>query len=109
MKLVHWLVTLPLALLLVVFAVSNRESVMVTLWPLPVVLDAPLYLVVLLILLIGFLIGQLVAWINGRHWRREARRRARRIESLERELAATQAHLPKAQPSRLPLATVPHD
>ncbi len=109
MKLVHWLVTAPLALLLVVFAVSNRESVTVTLWPLPVVLDAPLYLVVLLVLLIGFLVGQLVAWINGRHWRREARRRARRIEALERELAATQAQLPKSEVSRLPLPAAPRD
>lgn len=109
MKLVHWLVTAPLALLLVVFAVSNRESVTVTLWPLPATLDAPLYLVVLLVLLAGFLVGQLVAWINGAGWRREARRRARRIESLERELAATQAQLPKNELSHLPLPGVPRD
>lgn len=103
MKLVHWLVTAPLALLLVVFAVSNRESITVTLWPLPVAVDAPLYLVVLLILLVGFLVGQIVAWINGAGWRREARQRARRIQSLERELAATQAQLPKHEPARLPV------
>ncbi len=109
MKPVHWLVTAPIALLLVVFAVSNRETVTVTLWPLPVMLDAPLYLIVLLVLLVGFLVGQLVAWINGGRWRREARRRSRRIEALERELAATQAQLPKGQPSRLPLVAAPRD
>jgi uncharacterized integral membrane protein len=102
-KLVHWLVTLPLAILLVIFAVSNREGVVVSLWPLPVTLEAPLYLVVLLALFAGFLVGELVAWINGRRWRREARRRARRIEALERELGAAQAKLPKSDATRVPV------
>ncbi|HEX9488650.1 MAG TPA: lipopolysaccharide assembly protein LapA domain-containing protein [Stellaceae bacterium] len=109
MKLVHWLVTLPLAIILVIFAVSNREGVIVTLWPLPVTLEAPLYLVVLLALFAGFLVGELVAWINGRRWRREARRRARRIEALERELDATQAKLPKREATRVPVAVGARD
>jgi len=108
-KLVHWLVTLPLAIILVIFAVSNREGVIVTLWPLPVTLEAPLYLVVLLALFAGFLVGELVAWINGRRWRREARRRARRIEALERELDATQAKLPKREATRVPVAVGARD
>jgi uncharacterized integral membrane protein len=90
-RVVHWLVTAPLALVVVVFAVSNRDAVTVTFWPLPVRLDAPLYLVVLVALLAGFLFGELVAWINGARARRAARERARRIEALERELAAVQA------------------
>lgn len=93
MKLVHWLVTLPLALVLVVFAVSNRAGVTLTLWPFPLSLEAPVYLVVLLALLIGFLVGELVAWINSRRWRREAKLRARRIDALERELAAKEAQI----------------
>lgn len=101
MRLVHWVVTLPVALVVVLFAVSNRESVTVTVWPLPVRLEAPLYLVVLLALLAGFLVGELVAWINGARARRLARERARRIEALERELAATQARLSAAPPARV--------
>ena len=102
MRLIHWIVTLPAALIAVVFAVSNREHTSVTFWPLPVQLDAPLYLVVLLAVLVGFLIGELVAWINGGRARRLARERARRIEALERELAATQAQLPPAQRPLVP-------
>lgn len=102
-KLVHWLVTLPLAIILVTFAVSNREGVILSLWPLPATLEAPLYLIVLMALFAGFLVGELVAWINGRRWRREARRRARRIEALERELGATQAKLPKSEAARVPV------
>lgn len=93
MRLIYWLTTLAIAILLTVFAVPNRERVDVVLWPF-LTLEAPLYLVTLLALLVGFFAGALVAWINGRHWRRTARRRARRIEALERELSATQAQLP---------------
>jgi lipopolysaccharide assembly protein A len=109
MKLIHWLVTLPLAIIIVLFAVSNRDGIIVTFWPLPVTLEAPLYLVVLLALFAGFLVGELVAWINGRRHRREARRRARRIEALERELDATQAKLPKSEATRLPVAVGARD
>ncbi|HZT50544.1 MAG TPA: lipopolysaccharide assembly protein LapA domain-containing protein [Stellaceae bacterium] len=101
MRLIHWVVTLPVAVVAVLFAVSNRDGVSVTLWPFPVRLDAPLYLVVLLALLLGFLVGELVAWINAGRARRLARERARRIEALERELAATQARLPASPPVRV--------
>jgi lipopolysaccharide assembly protein A len=87
-KLVHWLVTAPLAVVLVVFAVANRDVVSLSFWPLPIELRAPVWAVVLLTLLAGFLIGEFVAWINGRRWRRRARDQARRVETLERELAA---------------------
>lgn len=97
MKLFHWLVTAPLTLILVVFAVANREPITLTFWPLPFTLETRLFVVVLLTLLAGFLIGELVAWINGRSWRREARRNAHRIEVLERQLAAK---APDKEPSK---------
>jgi lipopolysaccharide assembly protein A len=103
----HWLVTGPLALILVVFAISNRETVRVTLWPFPIEIETPLFLIVLLVGLLGFLVGELVAWINGRYWRRDSRAKARRIEALERELAATQAQLAPAPASRLPVPGAP--
>jgi hypothetical protein len=43
---------------------------------------------VLLTLLAGFFLGELMAWMNGHRHRREARQKAKRIEELERELAA---------------------
>jgi putative membrane protein len=88
LKLLRWVLIGLVALILVVFAVANRDTITLTLWPMPVALDAPVYLVVLLTLLIGFLLGELVAWMYGARWRREARRSARRVTELERELAA---------------------
>jgi uncharacterized integral membrane protein len=99
LKLVHWLVTLPAAVLAVVFAVSNRDQVAVTIWPLPVRIEAPLYLVVLLALLAGFLIGELVAWINTGRVRRLARQRARRVAELEAQLAAASPPPPPGLPA----------
>lgn len=90
MRIIHWIVTVPAAIIAVLFAVSNREPVTVALWPLPAQ-QVRLYLVVLLAMLVGFLAGELVAWVNGGRTRRLARERARRIAALERELAATQA------------------
>jgi membrane protein DedA with SNARE-associated domain len=65
--------------------------VSVGLWPLPALVDLPLYLVILAALLVGFVAGELVGWIGGWHWRREARRGRERIAALEREVAAAQA------------------
>ena len=94
MRLIYWSATLAIAIVLTIFAVPNREHVDVVLWPF-LTLEAPLYLVTLLTLLVGFLAGTVVAWIGAGRLRRKARQRARRIEALERELAATQARLPQ--------------
>ena len=88
MKIVWWIVLALAALLLILFAVSNRETVSVGLWPLPALVELPLYLVVLGTLIVGFFVGELVAWIRAWHWRREARRSRERIAALERELEA---------------------
>ena len=88
MKLFHWLVTAPLALILIVFAVANRDTITLTFWPLPITLAAPIYLVVLLALLAGFFLGELAAWLAGRTSRRKARHAARRVEELEHAIEA---------------------
>jgi uncharacterized integral membrane protein len=94
MRLLYWLVILLLAVLLALFAASNRETVALGLWPLASVLQLPLYLVVLAALLLGLGAGVLGGWIAGGERRREARRGRRRITALERELTVTQARLP---------------
>jgi putative membrane protein len=94
MKLLFWLVVVLIAGVLALFAASNRMVVGLGWWPLPFVVELPLYLPILLALLVGFVAGALAAWAAGHDRRREARRRGRRIAALERELAATQAALP---------------
>jgi len=90
MRFLSWIVLALVAVVLVLFAVSNRETVSVGLWPLPVLVDLPLYLVLLGTLIFGFVAGELTAWVRGWRRRREARRNRVRIVQLEREVAAAQ-------------------
>src|ERR1700746_1628361 len=91
MKAVRWTATLVAVVLFVPFAVSNREPVSLGFWPLPFLVDLPLYLLVLLLLLAGFVIGAAATGIAGRHLRRELRHRRRHEEALERELLAARS------------------
>ena len=75
MRLLRWVLVLSVTLAAVLFAVSNRQLAEVYLWPLPLVIDAPVYLIALGSLVLGFLIGAVAAWYNG--IRRRLRRRAR--------------------------------
>jgi lipopolysaccharide assembly protein A len=98
-------VFLVIAISLILFAVSNRETVPVGFWPLPFLADVPLYLLCFLSLLIGALVGVAAAWVTGHRKRRELRTRRRRIDALERELMATQSQLDgHPAPAKLPSA-----
>jgi uncharacterized integral membrane protein len=92
----YWAFVIVIAVLVSVFAASNRETVALGLWPLPFLAQAPLYLVVLVALFFGFVIGAVAAWIRGSRRRRQLRECRRQNEALARELAATQAQLANA-------------
>ena len=93
MRAVYFAVIVVASSLLIAFAVSNRTTVSLGLWPLPCLIDLPLYLLVLLLLLAGFVAGAATAWIAGRRVRRELRRRRRRVVALEGELKAARSEL----------------
>jgi uncharacterized integral membrane protein len=99
MRVVYWVTIFAASAFLISFAVSNRASVALGLWPLPFLIDLPLYLLALLLLLAGFVAGAGAAWISGGRARRELRRRRRRVETLERELQAARLQL-EAQPAK---------
>lgn len=96
MRLLFWIFVIIVAVVLAAFAVSNRETVSLALWPLPNALALPLYLAILGSALLGFIAGALGTWLGASERRREARRRRRRLAALEHQLAATQAQLPAA-------------
>ena len=104
MRILYRAVFLVIAIVLILFAVSNRETVSVGFWPLPFLADVPLYLLCFMSLLIGALIGVAGAWMAGHRNRRELSARRRRIEALERELMATQSQLGNhPEPANAPL------
>ena len=75
MKRLRWLITVPLALILVVFAINNRHLVDVSLWPLDFVVRWPLFVFVYVGVLAGFVAGAVIAWTSALQRGRRARRR----------------------------------
>jgi len=81
------LILLPLAVIVVVFAIHNRDAVAIDLWPLTLQASPPLFVLVLGVFLAGFLIGGTVAWLSGGRSRGRARKEHHRLMDLERDVA----------------------
>ena len=107
MRHLSWIITIPVALVVISFAASNREAVTLGLWPLTAELSAPLYLPVLLAVLLGFLAGGLTAWFSAHGARRQARARASALTRAERELAQTQMRLAQTEQRLADFTTPP--
>lgn len=87
-KRVSYIVTIPLALLAAVFAVANRQSATLDLWPLGISVNLPTYLIVLGALALGFFAGAFVAWTSsGVKRRRRLRESRHQADDLRREVA----------------------
>ena len=97
MRYLSWLITVPLAVLAVLFAVSNMQAVNLSLWPLPFEMQTALFVVVLLTLVLGFLAGGFVAWTSASRHRHAVRRATRRVQELTTELQEVRARLADAE------------
>ncbi len=78
-KIVTTIIVVPLAVVIVAFAVANRQAVTVSFDPFSAVSPAyaatlPLFAVIFAVLIFGVLIGGIAAWIGQSKWRRAARR-----------------------------------
>jgi lipopolysaccharide assembly protein A len=91
------LISLPLLLLLVLFALSNTEPVRLGLWPTDYVLQAPLSLAVLGGMAIAFLAGGAIVWISELGQRRRARQAEQTVRLLEAQVQELKARLPQPQ------------
>ena len=82
------LLFVPVALTCAIFAIANRSTVAIDLWPLPQSIDLPLYAAVFGAALIGFLIGAMVTWYSALVRRRRARRAMRPAAPFQPALPA---------------------
>jgi uncharacterized integral membrane protein len=94
-RILGWVVLVPLSLVLIVFALANRQLTVVNFNPLvpPEALSAPgigmpLFLVIFGVLLAGVVMGGFAAWLAQGPVRRDKRRWQREAERLGRELEA---------------------
>jgi uncharacterized integral membrane protein len=97
-KLVFWLVLVPLAIVILMFAVANREIVTVSFDPFSATAPAasisiPLFVLIFVLVILGVVIGGVAAWLRQSGYRRAARQRDADVTALRREIETLNAKL----------------
>ncbi|MGE3147438.1 MAG: lipopolysaccharide assembly protein LapA domain-containing protein [Pseudorhodoplanes sp.] len=90
-KLAAVFILLPLGVILVMFAVANREVVTVSFDPFSSAdpafsLRAPLFALILAVMIAGVIVGGVAAWLGQGKWRRTTRKLDADIVALQREI-----------------------
>jgi len=116
-RIVTTLVLVPLAIVLIAFAVANRQAVVVSLDPFDhanpaLSISLPLFGLVLIVIIAAVIVGGIAAWLRQSKWRRAARLAQEqvrvlqgRVDALERESSAPEpppVRARQAQPLRIP-------
>jgi uncharacterized integral membrane protein len=92
-KFVSLAILTPLAILIVMFAVANREAVSVSFDPFDtghpaLALKLPLFILLFTLLGLGVLVGGIAAWLRQHKWRARARRAEAELRELRARLEA---------------------
>jgi uncharacterized integral membrane protein len=92
-RLILFVFTIPVAIILIALSVANRAPVMATIDPFnpgnpALSFSLPLFALVLSALIIGVLIGSFITWINQGKHRNRAKLEAGRAEAIRREADA---------------------
>ena len=93
-KIVTAVILIPLAVIIVGFAVANRQAVTISFDPFSAAhpayaLTLPLFVIILLLVIVGVIIGGIAAWLRQGKWRSAARR----AEAENHEILAENAQL----------------
>ena len=115
-KFVVLAILVPLAIVIVMFAVANREIIAVSFDPFDTAhpafaLKMPLFVLIFIVLILGVIVGGIAAWIRQSKWRRVARRLEGEVHALHEELAAQRRQFvgqrPAPEPDPLPVILPP--
>ena len=92
-RIVSLLIIVPLAIVIVAFAMANRQSVTISFDPFSSTSPAyaatvPLFVMIFALLILGVLVGGVAAWIRQAKWRRTARRLDGEVRALHQEMDA---------------------
>lgn len=115
-KIVTAVVLVPLAIVIVAFAVANRQMVTVSFDPFSSTSPAyaatvPLFVLIFVLLIFGVLVGGAAAWIGQGKWRRghrglddEVRRLRNEVDTIEARMMMPQRPpvSPEASPPAIP-------
>jgi uncharacterized integral membrane protein len=111
-KLVTIFVLVPLAIVLVMFAVANRQAVTLSFDPFgsadpALALTMPLFLMIFGFTILGVMVGGVAVWLRQGRWRRTARALEDDVAGLRRQVDLLNARLdaetpPPGQAARIP-------
>lgn len=105
LRILFWILTIPILALAGAFAASNTGPVVLRLWPLPLEWEMPVFIAVLGAFILGVGLTALSFWIGSLPGRLARRRLARHERALEEETTRLKHELAiKNQP---PIAAVP--
>lgn len=93
---IGFVVFVPLAIVVGIFAVENRAPLSLEIWPLPGVHQMWASVWILGLLAIGTIVGMVIGWLAGTGPRRRARRAERTVRMLERQIADRDSQTPTA-------------
>ena len=101
-KIVTAVIVIPLAIVIIAFAVANRQSVTVSFDPFSATSPAytatlPLFVLLFVVVIVGVIIGGAAAWIRQSPWRRTARQLDADVRALHQELESLRRHLSAAE------------
>lgn len=90
-KIVTAIIVVPLAIVIVAFAVANRQAVTVSFDPFSSASPAyaatvPLFIMIFVLVILGVIIGGVAAWLRQAKWRRTAHRLDADVRALHQEL-----------------------
>ena len=109
-KFVAAIILVPLAIVIIAFAVANRQAVTVSLDPFSAsapaaVLSLPLFALINVTLIVGVINGGVAAWLGQGKWRRAMRRFERDVREMRARLGAYESDagapgiVPREQPA----------
>jgi uncharacterized integral membrane protein len=92
-RIITLVIVLPLAAVIIAFAVANRQLVTVSFDPFTNVAPAyaatlPLFILIFVLAILGVIVGGTAAWLRQAHWRRAARKLDGEVRQLQQELSS---------------------
>jgi len=96
-RLANWAISIPLTLLIILFAVSNRGPVDIGFWPTTYEITVPIYALALVMIVVGFVLGGTLVWTEATGDRVRARRYRKKSEALAEDLEKTKMRATEAE------------
>ena len=95
-KILTAIVVIPLLVIVVGFAVANRQAVTISFDPFSATQPAyavtlPLFVVIFILVILGVIVGGVATWLRQNSWRRSARRLDAEVRALHEEMSAMRA------------------